>query len=59
LAAEAEALARHIVGDGAGPAAIAMARAFGDAQVDLDRIRKVRRPVLARLMADPGDEARG
>jgi hypothetical protein len=59
LAAEAEALARHIVGDGAGRAAIAMARAFAEAQVDLDRIRKVRRDVLARLVADPGDDVPG
>jgi hypothetical protein len=58
LAAEAEALARHIVGNGAGPAAIAMARAFAEAQVDLVRIRKVRRDVLARLVADPGDNPR-
>jgi hypothetical protein len=34
-------------------------RAFAEAQVDLDRIRKVRRDVLARLVADPGDDVPG
>jgi hypothetical protein len=42
-AGAAEALARHIVGDGVTPAAIAQARAFAEAQIDLDRVRKVRR----------------
>jgi hypothetical protein len=59
LAGEAEALARRIVGDGAVPAALAMARVFAEAQIDLDRIRKVRCHILARLVADPGDDAPG
>jgi hypothetical protein len=57
LAGEAEALARRIVGDG--PPALAMARAFAVAQIDLDRVRTVRRHVLARLVADPGDAGPG
>jgi hypothetical protein len=57
LAGEADALARRIVGDGAAPAALAMARLFAEAQIDLDRVRKARRHVLARLVADPdGDD---
>ena len=56
-AGAAEALARRIAGDGAGPAAMALARAFAEAQIDLDRVRKVRRHVLGRLMADPDDGA--
>jgi hypothetical protein len=58
-AGAAEALARRIVGDGAAPAAIAMARAFAEAQIDLDRVRTVRRHVLLRLVADPDDDAAG
>ena len=53
----AEALARRIADDGAGPAVMALARAFAEAQIDLDRVRKVRRHVLGRLMADPDDGA--
>ena len=53
----AEALARRIADDGAGPAAMALARAFAEAQIDLDRVRKVRRHVLGRLVADPDDGA--
>ena len=56
-AGAAEALARRIADDGAGPAAMALARAFAEAQIDLDRIRKVRRHVLGRLVADPDDGA--
>jgi hypothetical protein len=52
-AGAAEALARRIVGDGAAPAAMALARAFAEAQIDLDRVRKVRRHVLGRLVAYP------
>jgi hypothetical protein len=59
LAEEADVLARRIVGDGAAPAALAMARLFAEAQIDLDRIRKVRRHVLARFMADPGRDDLG
>jgi hypothetical protein len=58
-AGAAEALARHIAGDGAGPAAMALARAFAEAQIDLDRVRKVRRHVLGRLVAEPDDGAAG
>jgi hypothetical protein len=58
-AGAAEALARHIAGDGAGPAAMALARAFAEAQIDLDRVRKVRRHVLGHLVADPDDGAWG
>src|SRR6516225_6770849 len=53
----AEALARRIADDGAGPAVMALARAFAEAQIDLDRVPKVRRHVLGRLMADPDDGA--
>lgn len=53
----AEALARRIADDGAGPAVMALARAFAEAQIDLDRVRKVRRHVLGRLVADPDDGA--
>src|SRR5262245_27294725 len=56
LAEEAEALARRIAGAGAPPGAIAKARAFAEAQIDLDRIRRVRHHVLARLVADSGDD---
>ncbi len=56
---EVEALAHRIAGDGAAPAALAQARAFAEAQVDLDRIRSVRRHVLGRLMTGSGDEDRG
>lgn len=55
LVEEVEALAHRIAGDGAPPGAIAMARAFAEAQIDLDRIRRVRRHVLAHLMTDWGD----
>jgi hypothetical protein len=58
-AGAAETLARHIVGDGAAPSAIALARAFAEAQIDLDRVRKVRRHVLGRLVANPDDHAAG
>ncbi len=58
-AGAAEALARHIAGDGAGLAAMALARAFAEAQIDLDRVRKVRRHVLERLVADPDHGAGG
>jgi hypothetical protein len=58
-AGAAEALARHIVGDGAGPAAMARARAFAEAQIDLDRVRKVRRHVLGHLVTDPNGGAWG
>jgi hypothetical protein len=53
------ALAHRIAGDGAGPAAMALARAFAEAQIDLDRVRKVRRHVLGHLLADPDDGAAG
>jgi hypothetical protein len=56
FAEEAEALARRLVGDGAPRAALALARAFAEAQIDLDRVRKVRRAVAARLIADSGDD---
>ena len=59
LAEEADVLARRIVGNGAAPAALALARAFAEAQIDLDRIRKVRRHVLARFMADPDGDNLG
>src|SRR5271168_3316780 len=55
LVEEVEALARRLVGDGPAPAALAKARVFAEAQVDLDRIRRVRRHVLLRLMTGPGD----
>jgi hypothetical protein len=56
FAEEAEALARRLVGDGAARTALALARAFAVAQIDLDRVRKVRRDVAARLIADSSDD---
>ena len=59
LSAEAEALARRIVGDDVAPAALALARVFAEAQIDLDRIRKVRRHVLTRLVQEQHDDDPG
>jgi hypothetical protein len=56
---EAEALARQLVGAGAAPAAIALARPFAEAQIDLDRVRKVRRHVFGGLVVDPDNGAEG
>jgi hypothetical protein len=55
-AGAAEALARHIVGDGVTPAAIAQARAFAEAQIDLDRVRKVRRHWAHQYRLGSGDQ---
>jgi hypothetical protein len=38
---------------------MALARAFAEAQIDLDCVRKVRRHVLGRVVADPDDGAEG
>ena len=42
LSERVEELARHLVGETAGPGVLEMARRFAEAQIDLDRIRKAR-----------------
>jgi hypothetical protein len=63
LSSEVEVLARQMVADAPPAAAMAMARRVAEAQVDLARIRRVRRhltEVLLRAELDPeGQEDRG
>jgi hypothetical protein len=50
---EVETFTREIVGEGASPEMLALARRFSEAQVDLVRIRKARYDILVRNLSNP------
>ncbi len=54
LAPEAEAIARRIAGGKASKAKLELARRIGAAQVDINRIRTIRRDMISKLQSDPG-----
>jgi hypothetical protein len=54
---QVEDLARKIAGDGASVELLAAARAFAEAQIDLDRIRGVRHGLVSTAMNDPNYES--
>ncbi len=53
LAPQAEAIALGIVGPNAEPKALGWARRIAEAQVDLNRVRSLRRQAIARMLSDP------
>ncbi len=53
LALEAEAIARRIAGSKASDAKLELARRIGAAQVDINRIRTIRRDMISKLQSDP------
>lgn len=53
LAPEAEAIARRIAGPGVGADALEWARRIGEAQVDLNRVRSLRKHAIARRLSNP------
>jgi hypothetical protein len=57
LAPQAEAIACKIIGSDMNPEALEWARRIGEAQVDLNRIRLLRRDAIARMLSDPHGEA--
>ena len=52
LAPQAEAIALRIAGPNAEANALEWARRIGEAQVDLDRVRALRREAVIRMMSD-------
>jgi hypothetical protein len=53
LAPQAEAIARKLVGASLDVERLEWARRIGEAQVDLDRVRSLRRDAIIRMLADP------
>jgi hypothetical protein len=53
LAPLAEAIAHNIAGPDAKPETLEWARRIGEAQVDLSRVRSLRRDAIIRMLADP------
>jgi hypothetical protein len=53
LAPQAEAIARKLVGASLDVERLEWARRIGEAQVDLDRVRSLRRDAITRMLADP------
>jgi hypothetical protein len=53
LAPLAEAIARNIAGPDVKPETLEWARRIGEAQVDLSRVRSLRREAITRMLADP------
>jgi hypothetical protein len=58
LSNEVETLARRMVGETARPEQLAKARAFAEAQIDLDRIRKARHHARLRALNEGADNER-
>jgi hypothetical protein len=53
LAPQAEAIAHRIAGSNAEDNALEWARRIAEAQVDLNRVRSLRREAIARMLSDP------
>jgi hypothetical protein len=53
LAPQAEAIARKIAGPDVNAKALEWARRIGEAQVDLNRVRSIRRDAIARILSEP------
>jgi hypothetical protein len=53
LAPEAEAIARRIAGPDVEANALEWARRIGEAQVDLNRVRSLRKQAIERRLSDP------
>jgi hypothetical protein len=53
LAPQAEAIARKITGPDVNAKALEWARRIGEAQVDLNRVRSLRRDAITRMLSDP------
>jgi hypothetical protein len=53
LAPQAEAIARKIAGPDVNPETLEGARRIGEAQVDLNRVRSLRRDAITQMLADP------
>ena len=53
LAPQAEAIALRIAGPNAEAKALGWARRIAEAQVDLNRVRSLRRQAIARMLSDP------
>jgi hypothetical protein len=53
LAPQAEAIALRIAGPHADAEILDYARQIGEAQVDLNRVRSLRREVIARMLSQP------
>jgi hypothetical protein len=57
LAPQAEAIALRIVGSNAEAKALGWARRIAEAQVDLNRVRSLRRQAIARMLSDPRSDS--
>jgi hypothetical protein len=57
LAPQAEAIALRIAGPNAEAKALGWARRIAEAQVDLNRVRSLRRQAIARMLSDPRSDS--
>jgi hypothetical protein len=58
LAPQAEAIALKVAGETADAETLDYARRIGEAQVDLNRVRSVRRELIARMLSQPRSDCR-